>query len=67
MGWWASGAFVCDYVPAKRGDRRTGLKRGDMRAIDVAMDANKFESMMRESVILAIRQKVKLALATCDA
>ena len=31
---------MCEQVPAKRGDKRTGLKRGDLRTIDVAMDAD---------------------------
>mmetsp|Transcript_31106 Transcript_31106/g.95180 ORF Transcript_31106/g.95180 Transcript_31106/m.95180 type:complete len:312 (-) Transcript_31106:201-1136(-) len=52
---------VCEQVPARHGDRRTGLKKGEMRTIDVAMDANKFESMMRNLVIPAIRDKLKNA------
>ena len=52
---------VCERVPAKRGDKRTGLKRGDLRTIDVSMDADKFESMMREQVIPAVRQKLRWA------
>mmetsp|Transcript_1396 Transcript_1396/g.4558 ORF Transcript_1396/g.4558 Transcript_1396/m.4558 type:complete len:217 (-) Transcript_1396:269-919(-) len=45
VGAW----HVCERVPAKRGDKRTGLKKGDLRTVDVVTDADKFESMIYDA------------------
>jgi len=39
LGCWR----VCDQRPAKRGDKRTGLKKGDLLTEDKNMDGKRFE------------------------
>jgi hypothetical protein len=57
VGCWR----VCEQQVAKRGDKRTGLKKGDRRTVDVTMDADKFEAMLRADVIPAIRAQLSRA------
>lgn len=47
--------------PAERGDKRTGLKKGDDIWQDCNMDGPMFEHMLREMVIPAIREKMPWA------
>eukprot|EP00966_Prymnesium_polylepis_P248468 5744968-Prymnesium_polylepis.3 len=57
VGCWR----VCERRPALRGDSRTGLKKGDLLTEDKNMDGPRFEKMLREDVIPAIRTKMKWA------
>ena len=52
---------VCDRREAKRGDKRTGLKKGDIITEDKNMDGPRFVKMVREKVIPAIRQEMSWA------
>ena len=47
--------------PAQRGDKRTGLKKGDDIWLDCTLDGPMFEKMLREQVIPAIREKMSWA------
>ena len=51
----------CKQRPAKRGDSRTGLKKGDTITEDINMDGPTFERMLRKDVIPAIREKMAWA------
>ena len=57
VGCWR----VCDRRPAGRGDKRTGLKKGDTIIEDKNMDGPRFEKMLRQDVIPAIREKMAWA------
>lgn len=54
IGCWR----VCTVRKAKKGDKRTGLKKGDPLKEDKSMDTERFLRMMKTDVIRAIHAKL---------